>query len=301
MGSGNKAALDPLVQGMGVGLKRKLQGLFRLFRFELPFTAGICVILGELLAWGEIPAVRELMLGFASVFLISASSLILNDYFDLESDRINAPERPLPAGLVTGRDVILLFLGVTFVGLVASALLGFMSLWVGLLAWIVGFLYNWRFKKSGLLGNLMVSFSVGMTFIFGGIAVGKPLEPVVWFFGILAALINLGEEIAADAMDMEGDRKTGSRSLPVLLGQETALRVSAAIFLLVIVISIVPFVLGWMEWLYITPFLFMDGVILFSTHKLLNPKLANRRMYIRWIYLSASLAILIVIVIRLIK
>ncbi|MCG3141723.1 MAG: 1,4-dihydroxy-2-naphthoate octaprenyltransferase [Anaerolineae bacterium] len=282
-------------------MRKKLQGLVRLFRFELPFTAGICVVLGELLALGEIPAARELMLGFASVFLISASSLILNDYFDLESDRINAPERPLPAGLVTGRDVILLFIGVTFVGLVASTLLSFISFWVGILAWTVGFLYNWRFKKSGLPGNLMVSFSVGTTFIFGGIAVGKPLEAVVWFFGILAALINLGEEIAADAMDVEGDRKAGSRSLPVLFGQETALRFSAAIFLLVIVISIVPFVLGWMEWLYVTPFLFMDGVILFSTNKLLNPKLANRRRYIRWIYLSASLAILIVIIIRFLK
>lgn len=301
MGTGNSAALDPLAQGMGVGLKRKLQGLFRLFRFELPFTAGICVILGQLLALGQIPAARELMLGFASVFLISASSLILNDYFDLESDRINAPTRPLPAGLVSERDVILLFIGVTVVGLVTSALLSFISFWVGLLAWTVGFLYNWRFKKSGLPGNLMVSFSVGMTFIFGGIAVGKPLETVVWFFGTLAALINLGEEIAADAMDVEGDRKAGSRSLPVLFGQETALRVSTAIFLLVIVISIIPFVLGWMEWLYVTPFLFMDGVILFSTVKLLIPKLANRRRYIRWIYLSASLAILVVIVIRLMK
>jgi len=286
---------------MGVKLKRKLQGLFRLFRFELPFTAGICVILGELLALGEIPAVREWMLGFASVFLISASSLILNDYFDLESDRINAPTRPLPAGLVSERDVILLFICVTIVGLVASALLSFISLWVGLLAWTVGFLYNWRFKKSGLPGNLMVSFSVGMTFIFGGIAVGKPLEPVVWFFGILAALINFGEEIAADAMDVEGDRKAGSRSLPVLLGQETALRLSAAIFLLVIGVSIMPFILGWMEWLYVAPFLFMDGVILISTIKLLDSREINRRRYIRWIYLSASLAILLVIVIRFLK
>ena len=282
-------------------MKRKLQGLFRLFRFEVPLSAGICVILGELLALGEIPAFRELILGFSSVFLISAASLILNDYFDLESDRINAPTRPLPAGLVTERDVILLFIGVTIVGLVTSALLSFMSLLVGLLAWTVGFLYNWRFKKSGLPGNLMVSFSVGMTFIFGGIAVGKPLETVVWFFGILAALINLGEEIAADAMDVEGDRQAGSRSLPVLFGQESALRISAAIFLLVIVINALPFLLGWMEWLYVTPFLFMDGVILFSTIKLLDSRRVNRRRYIRWIYLSASLAILIVIIIRFLK
>jgi len=282
-------------------LRRKLQGLFRLFRFELPLSAGICVILGELLALGEIPAFREMILGFSSVFLISAASLILNDYFDLESDRINAPTRPLPAGLVTECDVILLFIGVTIVGLATSALLGFMSLLVGLLAWTVGFLYNWRFKKSGLPGNLMVSFSVGMTFIFGGIAVGRPFEVAVWFFGILAALINLGEEIAADAMDVEGDRQAGSRSLPVLFGQESAIRISAAIFLLVIATSALPFLLGWMDWLYVTPFLIMDGVILFSTLKLLDSRQVNRRRYIRWIYLSASLAILSVIVIRFLK
>jgi len=83
-----------------------------------------------------------------------------------------------------------------------------------------------------------------------------------------------------------------------LFGRENAIRISASIFFLVIVISFLPVLLGWMEWLYAIPFLFMDGVILFSTIKLLDSSLANRRMYIRWIYLSASLAILIVIVIR---
>ena len=278
--------------------KTRLLGLFRLFRFELPFTAGVCVILGEILALGKVPTAREMILGFLSVFLISATSLILNDYFDLESDKINAPERPLPAGLVTKRDVVLLSCGVTILGFITSFLLSFEALLVVILAWAVGFLYNWRFKKTGLLGNLMVSFSVGMTFIFGGIAVDRPFEMVVWFFGIFALLINAGEEIAADAMDVEGDRKAGSRSLPVLFGRAKAIRISASIFFLVIVISFLPFLFGWMEWFYAIPFLFMDGVILFSTIKLLDSSLANRRMYIRWIYLSASLAILVVIVIR---
>jgi geranylgeranylglycerol-phosphate geranylgeranyltransferase len=281
--------------------RTKLSGLFRLFRFELPFAAGVCVILGELLALGKVPSIWELVLGFTSVFLISATSLILNDYFDLESDRINAPERPLPSGVVTKREVVFLSCVVTALGFLAGALLSVWALLVVILTWVVGFLYNWRFKKTGLPGNLMVSFSVGMTFIFGGIAVGKPFEVAVWFFGMLALLINLGEEIAADAMDVDGDRKAGSRSLPVLMGRENAIRISATLFFLVVVISILPFVLGWMEWVYALPFLFMDGVILFSTIKLLDAKLANRRMYIRWIYLSASLAILIVIVLRFLK
>lgn len=56
-----------------------------------------------------------------------------------------------------------------------------------------------------------------------------------------------------------------------------------------------------MAMVYALSFLFMDGVILFSTIKLLDSKLVNRRRYIRWIYLSASLAILIVIVIRFLR
>ncbi len=280
---------------------KRMLGLFRLFRFELPFTAGVCVILGELLALGKIPTTKELILGFLSVFFISATSLILNDYFDIESDKINAPERPLPAGLVTKQDVVLLSCLVTALGFVASYMISFKALLVVILAWAVGFLYNWRFKKTGLLGNLMVSFSVGMTFIFGGIAVDQPFEKAVWSFGIMVFLINLGEEIAADAMDVVGDKQAGSRSLPVLLGRENALKISSAIFLLVSIVSCLPFLFGWIEWVYVFPILLMDIVILYSTIKLLDSRIANRRIYIRWIYLSGLVAILIFIILKMVR
>jgi geranylgeranylglycerol-phosphate geranylgeranyltransferase len=281
-------------------LKTKLSSLARLFRFELPFTAGICVVLGQLLALGEFPAFREWTLGFLSVFFISAVALILNDVFDIETDRINTPHRPLPAGLVTVREAVGLAIFVTALGLAAAFILSISALVVALLAWVVGFLYNGRFKKAGLFGNLMVSTSVGMTFIFGGVSVGKPFELVVWLFAALAFLINLGEEIAADAMDLEGDRETGSRSLPVMIGREPALRVSATIFLTACLIAVLPFLLGWLGWAYAIPFLLMDAVVLYSTVKLLDSNLPNRRPYIRWIYLSAMVAILAVIVMRLV-
>jgi geranylgeranylglycerol-phosphate geranylgeranyltransferase len=276
-------------------------GLFRLFRFELPLTAGVCVILGELLALGTVPSTAEIALGFLSFFFISAAALILNDYFDIESDRINAPERPLPAGLVTGQDVVLLSIAVTMLGFITGYLISLEALLVVILVWAVGFLYNWRFKKAGFIGNLMVSFSVGMTFIFGGIAVGKPFEIIVWYFAIIVSLINLGEEIAADAMDVEGDRKAGSRSLALVLGSEKALKISGAIFLLVVFASSLPFLLGWLERVYLLPISLLDIVILYSTGKLLDSKIANRRIYIRWIYLTGLVAFLIFIIIRMVR
>jgi len=276
----------------------KLKGLFRLFRFELPFAAGVCTLLGELLALGQIPSLREIGFGFLSVFLVSASALILNDYFDLESDKINAPERPLPSGQVTRQDVLILGTGVTLLGFLASVLISWAALFSAVLIWIIGFLYNWRLKQTGFFGNLMVSFSVGMTFIYGGIVVGQPFEILVWFFGILAFLIDLGEEIAADALDMEGDRGAGSRSLALVFGHEKALKISAAIFILIVVISWLPFLFGWIGWIYGIPILFMDAMILYPTIKLLDSRSTNQRMYIRWIYLGSSAALIIFIFMR---
>ncbi|PKN91172.1 MAG: prenyltransferase [Chloroflexi bacterium HGW-Chloroflexi-6] len=281
--------------------RSKVLGLLRLFRFELPFTAGVCVLLGELLALGRFPAPAEVTLGFLSVFFISATSLILNDYFDLESDKINAPDRPLPAGLVTQREVVALSVVVTLLGFAAASLLSPQALLVVILVWAVGFLYNWRFKKAGLVGNLMVAFSVGMTFIFGGISAGKPFETIVWFFAIWVMLIDLGEEIAADAMDLEGDRLSGSRSLALIFGREPALKISAGIFFLVVAASSLPFLSGWLGWIYLFPFLLTDVVILYATSKLLDSSIANRRKYIRWIYLSGLVTLLIFIIIRMFR
>lgn len=259
------------------------------------------MLLGEMLASTGFPALKEALCGFLSVFFISAAALILNDYFDIETDKINAPERPLPAGLVTKRDVLLLFAAVTLLGFIAASLLSLQALLVVILVWAVGLLYNWRFKKTGFWGNLMVCFSVGMTFIFGGIAVGKPFEKMVWLFAVIVMLIDLGEEIAADAMDMEGDRQAGSRSLALLWGSEKAIKISGVIFLLVIIASSLPFVFGWLEWVYLLPFFFMDAVILYATGKLFDERIANRRKYIRWIYLSGLAALILFIIIRLIR
>jgi geranylgeranylglycerol-phosphate geranylgeranyltransferase len=165
----------------------------------------------------------------------------------------------------------------------------------------VFYLYNGRFKKAGFIGNLMVSFSVGMTFVFGDIAVDKPFEIIVWFSAIITMLIDLGEEIAEDAMGIEDDRQAGSLSLILVFGRENALKISGVTFLLVGVASILPFFLGWLEWIYRFPFLLMDVVVLHSTSKLLDSRIANRRIYIRWIYLSGLVAFLIFIIIRIVR
>jgi geranylgeranylglycerol-phosphate geranylgeranyltransferase len=184
--------------------------------------------------------------------------------------------------------------------MLAAALIGTTALLVVIVVWVVGVAYNWRFKRTGFIGNLLVAFSVGSTFVFGGIVVGHPTDVVVLWFGVIAFLLDLGEEIAADAMDMEGDALIGSRSLAIVLGQRKALVISASIFYVLVIVSIVPFVFGWLRTVYAIPMILMDAVIMYSTVRLLSSRSEKRRLYIRWIYLGATAAILAFIILWLV-
>ncbi len=279
---------------------KKLKGLFRLIRFELPLAASICAVLGQLFAIGSFAPLHLTLTAALSVFFISASILVSNDYFDIETDKINAPHRPIPSKLVTPAEALALAVFLLIAGFVLSLTISTSALLFSIGLTIIGLLYNRKFKKYGFTGNLMVSFSVGMTFIFGGLSVGLPFNKVVVFFAIIAALVDLGEEIASDAMDVKGDKLIDSNSIAIKHGKEKALRLSAFIFAIVILLSLIPFLLQWFKIIYLLPIVIMDIFIVFSTFKLIKSKNEEGRKYIRLLYLGATFGLLIFLVMRLI-
>jgi len=276
--------------------RRKISGFIRLFRPELPFAAGVTVLVGEMVALGGLPSLSQALLGFTCVFLLSASALILNDVFDLEVDRVNAPERAIASGAVTVGEAVGLSVPVTLGGLAAAWAIGPSALGFGVFIWVIGFLYNWKFKRSGLPGNLMVAASVGSCFILGGMAVGELSNPLLWFMALGAFLIDLAEEIAGDAMDMEGDKVLGSKSLALRFGRAAALRVSAGLFALLFVLSLLPIIRGWMGVQYLLAIIVADGCLLYFTVKLLRSKDSKEGVFaMRGIYLGFTAGMIVYI------
>jgi geranylgeranylglycerol-phosphate geranylgeranyltransferase len=273
--------------------KKKVKAIIQIFRPELPFSAGVCVIIGELIALGKFPSAQQLVLGFVSVFFISGSALILNDYFDLEVDKVNMPERPLPAGILSPVDALVLTGVAIAAGLIAALLINIIAFAFCIFACTVGILYNWKFKEAGLVGNLMVSFSVAFTFVFGGIAVGEPWDKVVWCFAAMALFIDLGEEIAGDAMDIEGDKKRGSKSIAILKGRKFALKVSSSLFGLVILISFIPVLFEWLGTSYLLMIFITDVLLIVFTLRLVRSSNSkDGRSSMRGIYLGALVGML---------
>lgn len=276
--------------------RKKLIGLTQLMRLDLSFSAGMCVVVGEIIALSGVPTLRETILGFSCGFLISSSVLILNDYFDLESDRVNAPTRALPSGLFSKSDIVYLALSTKFLGLYFALLLGLDVLLIVILILFIGFLYNWKLKKSGLLGNIMVASSVAFTFIVGSMAVGDPWNLTVWIFSLMAFLINLGEEISADAMDLEGDKLQNSRSIAIVWGKKVALKVSSLFFGLAVFVSFFPLIFVNLRIVYLLAIVIIDGNIIYYVPKLLKSKTDTEgRKYIVGIYRGAMIGIAILI------
>lgn len=273
-------------------LPKRLKGMLRLFRPELPLAAGVCTLTGQILTTGELPSARIALAAFGCVFCLSSSALIVNDYFDYEVDLRNAPDRPLPSGDVTRTDVIGLALATTLLGFFAAATFSLTVLLVSVLIWLNGFLYNWRYKQTGLVGNLMVSLSVAATFLFGAITLQEPWNAVVWTFSLMAFFLDLGEEIAGDAMDMEGDRLRGSRSLALLKGRRFAVRVSVMLWGVMIALSLLPAAMGWLGAVYLYPILVTDALLVFFSVRLVQSQDADSgHRAMRGAYLATSLGI----------
>ncbi len=272
---------------------KAIKGLILLTRPELPFAAGLCVILGQVFAMAGDIHIAKAIAGFGSVFMVSASILVMNDCIDLESDKINAPHRPIPSGMISIRQAWLYALILMISGLCFSLSLGIYPLIIALCLVINGFLYNRYFKSSGLPGNLMVSSSVGATFIYGAASVGTPWNIMAAYFAVLVALIDLGEEISADAMDIEGDKLIRSRSVAIVHGTKRALKLSLSIFWIVITLSFIPFIFRWFPLILLLPVLIMDAFIGYSSIKMQTASNAMGRKYIKALYLGATLGMLI--------
>ena len=276
---------------------KKIKGLIELLRPELPFAAGISVIIGEIITLGKLPSLSELFLGFMWGFFLSESAMILNDFFDIEVDKINAPNRPLPSGLISSNTAIVFSIIISLLGLIISFFINKVAVLLYIIFWFIGFLYNWKLKEKGLLGNLFVSSSVAVTIILGAIVVGNPWNKAVLIFSLMLFVFDLGEEIAADTMDIEGDKKRNIKSIAILIGRQKALNISFLLFMIYIILSFIPVILNLFGISYLIIISLTNSMILIWGIKLIKSStIKEGRIYVRRLYLSGLLGFLLIII-----
>ena len=168
-----------------------------------------------------------IILAMITVFFETAAGNVINDYFDYNIDLVNKPERPIPSGrisLKTGRNYgYFLFLAGTVCGFLISYLTNnWIPFIIVLIADVLLYLYAYKLKTTPLIGNLAVGFMTGFGFVFGGYTINNPsIVMTSIFLGFFAFVMTTAREIIKDIEDVEGDKKDGARTLPILIGKKT--------------------------------------------------------------------------------
>ena len=248
------------------------QRVGRYVRFTRPFTLLpplLGVISGAITAWGSAAnphvlageprqvtwsIVWTVVLGSLCAGLLNAASNAINQYYDIENDRINKPHRPLVTGAIPMRAgwwyaAFLYALAVVPTWLVViypATSLG-EKMFAGLerhecfFLYLAGMLFTFvysapafgRTKANAFMANLTIAIPRGCLLKVAGwsmVASIFRLEP--WFIGGIFFLFLLGASTTKDFSDMKGDEAAGCRTLPIRYGVDKAAKMISPFFVL---------------------------------------------------------------------
>ena len=237
----------------GLSYMSKFGGYLRLMRPLNCLMMGFAVIVGAAVASPSLFSKlwQSLIYGFITGFMLTAASMAINDYYDRRIDAINEPKRPIPSGLIKPREALTFALALTAMGFVAAYLTSTFCFAIAVIAWIIFVIYTTVGKRSGLLGNFLVSTCVSIPLIYGTYTVAGTLERNVLVFAAMVFLSNTGREVTKGIVDVQGDKMQSIETLAVRYGEKTAAVIAASFYFSAILLSPIPWLLGLVSFWFI--------------------------------------------------
>lgn len=157
---------------------------------------------------------------FVMVQLLSWLSMVINDIWDVESDRINHPHRPLVTGRISMRDVqrfslaisaLYIFLGIRFLPQLAH-------IWT--FSFVTICAYTPILKKICVIKNVACAsvISAAVPFIGLSVSLSQRNDFGLWRLAHFTFLWSMFLELMMDILDKRGDANAGIPTVPVLYG-----------------------------------------------------------------------------------
>lgn len=214
---------------------------------------------------------RYFVLLCLSSVLIAAAGYIINDYFDLNIDRINKPGKNVVEQVINRRWAIVWHWILSFAGIIIGLYVGWKAhaFWLGFAnagCVIALWFYSTTFKKKLLSGNIIISLLTAWVVMVVGFITHYRMVTDIPFYGVqfaskllrftflysgFAFIICLVREVVKDIEDMNGDAKYGCRTMPIVWGVHVS-KVFAGTWLSVLAAALLivfAYVLAFRWWL----------------------------------------------------
>ncbi|MEN9883777.1 MAG: hypothetical protein RLZZ420_994 [Bacteroidota bacterium] len=170
--------------------------------------------------------------------LIAGGGYVINDYFDLNIDRINKPQKLVIDRFISRRWAMFFHLILSFAGIVISAYIAYLLnnpllLVFNLLSVFLLFVYSSTFKKKLLTGNVIIATLSAWVImvLFVAMCQWNPgtlipewtsqlheVYKIALVYSAFAFIVSLIREVVKDIEDEEGDKKNGCKTMPIVWG-----------------------------------------------------------------------------------
>ncbi len=205
------------------------------------------------------------LLVLACVF-IAAAGYIINDYFDLEIDKINKPKKVILGKQISIEKARLVYFVLNLLGVLIGT---YLSIKIGqyqfsllfLLTAFLLFSYSQKYKRSPFIGNFVVAILSALTlflvwlFEFFALRLDShmfvEIREAIHYVNIyilayvaFAFLVSLIREIIKDIEDVKGDESEKCKTLPIILGiQNSKILIGVLILLAIALMAFAQFIL----------------------------------------------------------
>jgi 4-hydroxybenzoate polyprenyltransferase len=208
---------------------------------------------GSVLSLGR----TDFFLVMAASVLIAAGGYVINDYFDLNIDKINRPDSLVIEKVIKRRWAMVWHLIFSIGGLllsfhismrISNILPALFNSLVVLMLWM----YSTTFKRQLLIGNIIISLltawvvlvlyvcEAGMRFVRAdrnqlGLIVS--IYKMAILYGGFAFMSSLIREVVKDMEDMHGDARYACRTMPIVWGIRAS-KIFTSVWLVVLFFSV---------------------------------------------------------------
>jgi geranylgeranylglycerol-phosphate geranylgeranyltransferase len=193
-------------------------------------------MLGAIWSETEILAIFQKAISMPLVsFLVTVGMFVLNDLVDADLDRANGKNRPIPSGLVSKRQTWTFILLTNGIALLLSVLtFNLVSILIVTMMLVIGIVYS--APKIALMKRFVIKtvtiaiyYSLcallGMTSIYGLNVVMD--NPIVLAHGLSMLVIMIViSSMLNDLGDVAGDRAAGRRTVPIVIGKDSTIKLS---------------------------------------------------------------------------
>ena len=184
------------------------------------------------------PPWQVVLIFVAGVVLMRSAGCAINDYADRDLDGLVARtrERPIAAGLVSGKEAIGVFLVLSFAAFLLVLLLSWQTVALSVVALGLAFIYPFM-KRFTQLPQLFLGAAFGWAVPMAFMAVTGSIPPLAWLLFATTVVWALVYDTQYAMVDREDDLKVGIKSTAILFGRNDRLIIGLLQVLLLLLLS----------------------------------------------------------------